>query len=496
MSKKKYVCECGFETDNFTIFGGHCKGCKKHIRNTDILEIRHCKFCNSEFTCKKSSTKQYCSTTCANKNKTGKIKYKKYKTKINNNWVCEVCNQSFKTRRLLLEHKNITGHKRNYAPGKNTISETKCKFCERTFTNSSALTLHEKYCKNNPNKEMRKGHPHSEETKQKLSETRKNKIASGEIKLSDKTYKGISGIYKGIHCDSTWELAFLIFCIDHKIPIKRCNYTYKYELNGETHTYFPDFDINGNIVEIKNYHTEEVDAKVKSVTDRKIVVLYGKNLKNVFNYVENIYKTKEYWTLYDYIDNGKREQDLKYRLIKRLLFLLNKILKTKSKIIKKDKSSKNIVREKKIDIEKYNKYKETDQIDKLGRATDKKNSKEEWQRRLNIILDTKIDLTKYGWMSKLQKLNISLSGQQIIRTLNYFNIDYYKLPNARISDKGNEEYLKSGPHYCEKCGKLIEKKFGSGRFCSKACANGRNHTEEQKQKIRDSIKKYNDNKNN
>ena len=39
---------------------------------------------------------------------------------------------------------------------------------------------------------------------------------------------------------------------------------------------------------------------------------------------------------------------------------------------------------------------------------------------------------------------------------------------------------------CEKCGKHVEDadKFGSGRFCSRACANTRKHSNETKDKIR------------
>ena len=44
-------------------------------------------------------------------------------------------------------------------------------------------------------------------------------------------------------------------------------------------------------------------------------------------------------------------------------------------------------------------------------------------------------------------------------------------------------------YICEKCGKIVNEKFGSGRFCSRACANSRPHTEEQKQNISNGLKK-------
>lgn len=41
---------------------------------------------------------------------------------------------------------------------------------------------------------------------------------------------------------------------------------------------------------------------------------------------------------------------------------------------------------------------------------------------------------------------------------------------------------------CEKCGKPIESKFGTGRFCSRACANSRTRSKESKQKTSESLK--------
>ena len=47
-------------------------------------------------------------------------------------------------------------------------------------------------------------------------------------------------------------------------------------------------------------------------------------------------------------------------------------------------------------------------------------------------------------------------------------------------------------YICERCGKLVEDrdKFGSGRFCSRACANTREHSTETKEKIRKGVNKY------
>jgi very-short-patch-repair endonuclease len=43
---------------------------------------------------------------------------------------------------------------------------------------------------------------------------------------------------------------------------------------------------------------------------------------------------------------------------------------------------------------------------------------------------------------------------------------------------------------CEICGKIVTEKYGSGRFCSRACANTRKHSKETKQKIQKALTKH------
>lgn len=47
----------------------------------------------------------------------------------------------------------------------------------------------------------------------------------------------------------------------------------------------------------------------------------------------------------------------------------------------------------------------------------------------------------------------------------------------------------SEEHTCEKCGKIMTEKFGSGRFCSRACANSREKPLEVREKVRNSYLK-------
>lgn len=60
-----------------------------------------------------------------------------------------------------------------------------------------------------------------------------------------------------------------------------------------------------------------------------------------------------------------------------------------------------------------------------------------------------------------------------------------------INNKKREEKLVTWlneNHVCERCGEVMTEKFGSGRFCSVACANGKTQTSETKELISQRVK--------
>lgn len=101
---------------------------------------------------------------------------------------------------------------------------------------------------------------------------------------------GKSGWYKGFHCDSTWELAFLMYHIDNGLNIRRCTEARTYIYNGKLHRYYPDFVTDDGIVEIKGYISEQWEAKHRQNPD--IIVLYKDDMTKYIDYAVKRYGEK------------------------------------------------------------------------------------------------------------------------------------------------------------------------------------------------------------
>ena len=111
--------------------------------------------------------------------------------------------------------------------------------------------------------------------------------------------------YKSIPFDSSIELAFYIYCEDINLNIKRCETGFEYFFENKKHYYFPDFEIDGKIYEIKgnqfltedntwqnpfNHNQDELyKAKHKCALDNNVKILYTEDYQKYLNYVEEKY---------------------------------------------------------------------------------------------------------------------------------------------------------------------------------------------------------------
>ena len=107
------------------------------------------------------------------------------------------------------------------------------------------------------------------------------------------------GTYKGIRCDSSYELAFLMSCLDNHKSIERNHSGYKYTFNGVVKTFYPDFIVDGELFEIKNYHSDITDAKVSAMPSNiKFHILYKEDMQSYIAYCKSTYGNN-FDSLYD-----------------------------------------------------------------------------------------------------------------------------------------------------------------------------------------------------
>lgn len=198
-----------------------------------------------------------------------------------------------------------------------------CIYCPRDFSNPGGLATHQPYCKLNPTRiqkinsplaHAKKGTPawnkgqrgdpryaKSEETKAKLRISSTGKARTPELelerrrkitekaKLNNGGYRqgsgrGKKGWYKGIFCDSSWELAYVIWCLEHNKQIERNTQKFEYFYDNKRRNYIPDFIVDGKIIEVKGYKTEQWIQKV-SQCPIEIEVMYKEELTPILEYV-------------------------------------------------------------------------------------------------------------------------------------------------------------------------------------------------------------------
>lgn len=272
-----YICKyCGKEFDSGRKLGGHVIYCK----------------CNPN---KRSKEKQL---EIGNKKRI----FANYKTYT---FVCEVCGKEYQlelsensynkgkykktcsvecAKKLTAQHTNKTEKNKKIAkalnknvPWNKGINNRKCEYCGSIILDRPKS----KYCCDEHMKIARHN---------KLSENCKIHKLGGYNPNSIKKHH--HGDYKGIHCDSSWELAYVVYCLEHNIQITNCKEVRYYVVNNKTKKYFPDFVVNNEIIEIKGYY--DINAKLKHEQNPDIKILFKKDLENALEYTISKYG-KNFW---------------------------------------------------------------------------------------------------------------------------------------------------------------------------------------------------------
>jgi hypothetical protein len=198
-----------------------------------------------------------------------------------------------------------------------------CKFCQRGLpetANRGALVSHERFCAQNPDKRV---WPHlvacgwnrglTKETDPRLMQVSRSmqrahlegratgraatkeaeELRKAKIRRSTKigghrlgSGRGKKGWYKGIFCDSSWELAYVLYMLEIKqAPVRKNWEKFPYTFHGKTRYYVPDFILGDkSYVEIKGYATDVALHKL-SQFPYKIKLLSGREMAPILRTV-------------------------------------------------------------------------------------------------------------------------------------------------------------------------------------------------------------------
>lgn len=115
----------------------------------------------------------------------------------------------------------------------------------------------------------------------------------------EKGGRGKQGWYKSYYCNSSWELAWVIYNLDHNIKFKRNTEGFPYYFNSQTYKFFPDFILESTkeYVEIKGYLDAKNKAKINSFP-HTLNIIDKNSIKTYINYAIEKYG-KDFIGLYE-----------------------------------------------------------------------------------------------------------------------------------------------------------------------------------------------------
>lgn len=112
-------------------------------------------------------------------------------------------------------------------------------------------------------------------------------------------------VFNEVTFDSYWELCFYVYHIDNGLQITREPEPIRYVFNDEEHLYYPDFEVGGQLYEIKGDqffkddgtmqnpydHSQDAlfEAKHQCALQNKVIFIKQNEIKLYINYVESKY---------------------------------------------------------------------------------------------------------------------------------------------------------------------------------------------------------------
>lgn len=304
--------------------------------------------------------------------------------KLHYTWNCPWCPEVFESRRMFQKHKKEK-HNENKRKRIDEKINRKCIFCNKILnTTSCGIKNHEKTCSKNPNRKIYNYDWCRTETFKKQQsklmkerhkngtactfQNRKNQPHSYPEKWIIKVLENNFGLKENI--DYITELPFHGYFLDFAWPEKRLCI----EIDGELHRFEEQQkrDINKDEF-LKNEGWKELRLKWSFILKNKESAI--KIIKDFLNETGDI--TIPIWKSITELREEKHEQNE-----------LNGVLK-----------------------------------DSKGKFCPRKLKEEEWNNRKEIIINSKVDFSKYGWKSEVER-KTSLTRKEIENTVKHFKEDF------------------------------------------------------------------------
>lgn len=263
-----------------------CKKCGKEY----ILNLTDKEFENGKYS-------KFCSRSCANSRQHSEETKQKISKGVKNSEKFYINNQ------IAVNNRIKKFYKEN--PDKNISLKTKNKIINKTINKViNKIIINKKYICKECGKEFELINNRDISSKIYCSKKCKHNwlsVHTGGYRIGSGHSK--SGWYKGIRCDSTWELAFLIYHLDNNLYIERCKESRKYIYHNKEHIYYPDFITDKGIIEIKGYTSEQSEEKRKQNPD--IINIFKEDIKFYLDYIKQKYDKP----LIELYDNSKPNID-------------------------------------------------------------------------------------------------------------------------------------------------------------------------------------------
>lgn len=298
---------------------------------------------------------------------------------MKNRWVCNICNKSFRTRRILFEHRKI--HRENGETTKTgkIRKERKCKFCNRIkVTTKEGNSTHERFCKSNPNKSTHfgKGLKRTDEEKRKISLKMKEHAKNGLLhNIGKNRWK----------CEPSYPESWFIEVIQNEFNDKDYIYEYpvgKFSIDFAWHHKMRCIEIDGE----QHYQFEE--QRKRDIRKNKFLKKNGWDLLRI-RWVDMYNDPKTYIKIAkEFVDNG-------------IIIPPEKRYKSRKEIYEEKMFKRHGTKNPGSEWRKFN--------------------RDIWENRLKML--DKYDKTKSGWISKAMK-ETGLSKVQIQKTCDYFGIEF------------------------------------------------------------------------